>query len=51
MKQYDAFFGEATIRIAARHAFEAQAKATVEFNLPGRLQHMIKVRLIEGVTA
>lgn len=51
MKQYQAFFGEATIHVMARTEHEAQSKASAEFKLPGRLQHMVKVRLAQGDTA
>jgi hypothetical protein len=51
MRQYDAFFGGATLRVTARHPHEAQSAAAAAFNLPGRLQHMVSVRRVEEVAA
>ena len=45
MKQYEAFYGEATLHVMARTAFEAQFKASMGFNLAAKLQHLVKVRL------
>lgn len=51
MKHYEATYAGQTLRVTAHHAFEAQFLACQKLGLAGRLQHMVKVTLTQGVTA
>lgn len=44
MKTYQAFYMRESLNVEARTPFEAQVKAGVAFGIPGRLQHLVKVK-------
>ena len=45
MRTYLAYYAREERRVEARTPFEAQSKAGTLFGIPGRLQHLVKVRL------
>lgn len=45
MRTYLALYMRESLNVDARTPFEAQVKAGNAFGVPGRLQHLVKVRL------
>lgn len=46
MKTYTGTHGASTVSVQARTPFEAQSKACQALGLEGKLQHLVKVRVV-----